>query len=955
MTAAREGIEQSMRAFVCVPHAVVYASMYYKEVRPMNKKENRQVLRQGAEKAAVRDEQNRRIQFAATNPFEEVLKNLHTTIHGLDAEHISISRAKFGSNQVTREKKKSLPKRMAEAFINPFTAILFCLALVSTVTDMVFPYFSLLGSVPEDFDPVTVLIIVTMVLISGTLRFVQESRSGNAAEKLLAMITTTCTVTRRNQEKIEIPMNDLVVGDIVHLSAGDMIPADVRILDAKDLFVSQASLTGESEPIEKTAVLSAHKQSVTDYTNIAFMGSNVISGSAAAAVICVGDNTLFGSMTSAVAGEAVETSFTKGVNGVSWVLIRFMMVMVPLVFFANGITKGDWLEAFLFAISIAVGLTPEMLPMIVTTCLAKGAVSMSKKQTIVKNLNSIQNFGAIDILCTDKTGTLTQDKVVLEYHLNIKGEDDTRVLRHAYLNSYFQTGYKNLMDLAIIHKTEEAEAEDPRLLDLSEHYIKVDEIPFDFNRRRLTTVVQDKTGKTQMVTKGAVEEMLSVCTYAEYDDEVQPLTDAVRRKILQTVDALNDKGFRVLGVAQKSDPSPVGAFGVKDECDMVLIGYLAFLDPPKESTADAIKALKAHGVTTKILTGDNDKVTRTICKQVGLKIRNMLIGSDLETMSDAELARAAESTDVFAKLTPDQKARVVSVLRENGHAVGFMGDGINDAAAMKAADIGISVDTAVDVAKESADIILLEKDLMVLEQGIIEGRKTYANMIKYIKMTASSNFGNMFSVLTASALLPFLPMMSLHLILLNLIYDLSCTAIPWDNVDEEFIAKPRKWDASSVGSFMLWIGPTSSVFDFTTYIFMYFVLCPLFVSGGVLFNDLPAHYNGAELAAIQARYIGMFQAGWFVESMWSQTLVIHMIRTPKLPFIQSHASAPLTLLTLAGITILTVIPFTPLGTMLGFAALPAAYFAYLIPCILLYMILATSLKKAYVRYYGELL
>ena len=921
----------------------------------MNKKENRQVLRQGAEKAAVRDEQNRRIQFAATNPFAEVLKNLHTTTQGLDAERISISRATFGSNRVTREKKKSMTKRVAEAFINPFTAILFCLALVSTVTDMVFPYFSLLGSVPEDFDPVTVLIIVTMVVISGTLRFVQESRSGNAAEKLLAMITTTCTVTRRSQEKIEIPMNDLVVGDIVHLSAGDMIPADVRILDAKDLFVSQASLTGESEPIEKTAALSAPKQSVTDYTDIAFMGSNVISGSASAVVICVGDHTLFGSMTSAVAGEAVETSFTKGVNGVSWVLIRFMMVMVPLVFFVNGITKGDWLEAFLFAISIAVGLTPEMLPMIVTTCLAKGAVSMSKKQTIVKNLNSIQNFGAIDILCTDKTGTLTQDKVVLEYHLNIKGEDDTRVLRHAYLNSYFQTGYKNLMDLAIIHKTEEAEAEDPRLLDLSEHYIKVDEIPFDFNRRRLTTVVQDKTGKTQMVTKGAVEEMLSVCSYAEYDGEVQPLTDAVRRKILQTVDALNDKGFRVLGVAQKSDPSPVGAFGVKDECDMVLIGYLAFLDPPKESTADAIKALKAHGVTTKILTGDNDKVTRTICKQVGLKIRNMLLGSDLEAMSDAELARAAESTDVFAKLTPDQKARVVSVLRENGHAVGFMGDGINDAAAMKAADVGISVDTAVDVAKESADIILLEKDLMVLEQGIIEGRKTYANMIKYIKMTASSNFGNMFSVLAASALLPFLPMMSLHLILLNLIYDLSCTAIPWDNVDEEFIAKPRKWDASSVGSFMLWIGPTSSVFDFTTYIFMYFVLCPLFVSGGVLFNDLPAHYSGAELAAIQARYIGMFQAGWFVESMWSQTLVIHMIRTPKLPFIQSHASAPLTLLTLAGITILTVIPFTPLGTMLGFTALPAAYFAYLIPCILLYMLLATSLKKAYVRYYGELL
>ena len=460
----------------------------------MNKKENRIAVRQAAKKAVIRDEQNRRIQFAATNPIKEVLKNLHTTLRGLDAEAVFVSRTKYGSNKVTHEKKKSLAMRLAGAFINPFTAILFCLALVSTMTDMVFPYFSLLGSAPEDFDPLTVAIILTMVMISGTLRFVQESRSGNAAEKLLAMITITCTVTRREQEKAETPMDDLVVGDIVHLSAGDMIPADVRILNAKDLFVSQASLTGESEPIEKTPNVSAERESVTDYTNIAFMGSNVVSGSATAVAVCVGDHTLFGSMASAVAGEAVETNFTKGVNAVSWVLIRFMLVMVPLVFFINGITKGDWLEAFLFGISIAVGLTPEMLPMIVTTCLAKGAVSMSKKQTIVKNLNSIQNFGAIDILCTDKTGTLTQDKVVLEYHLNVNGEDDTRVLRHAYLNSYFQTGYKNLMDLAIIHKTEEEEAADSRLLDLSENYVKVDEIPFDFTRRRLTTVVQDKQG-----------------------------------------------------------------------------------------------------------------------------------------------------------------------------------------------------------------------------------------------------------------------------------------------------------------------------------------------------------------------------------------------------------------------------------------------------------------------------
>ena len=561
----------------------------------------------------------------------------------------------------------------------------------------------------------------------------------------------------------------------------------------------------------------------------------------------------------------------------------------------------------------------------------------------------------MDILCTDKTGTLTQDKVVLEYHLNVNGEDDIRVLRHAYLNSYFQTGYKNLMDIAIIHKTEEEEAQDSRLVDLSENYIKVDEIPFDFSRRRLTTVVQDKTGKTQMVTKGAVEEMLSICSYAELDHRVEPLTKTLCNKILATVEALNNKGFRVLAIAQKSNPSPVDVFGVKDECDMVLLGYLAFLDPPKESSADAIQALKAHGVTTKILTGDNDKVTRTICKQVGLEVHNMLLGADLENMSDEQLAKVAESTDVFAKLAPYQKARVVSILRENGHTVGYMGDGINDAAAMKASDIGISVDTAVDVAKESADIILLEKNLMVLEQGIIEGRKTYINMIKYIKMTASSNFGNMFSVLAASALLPFLPMMSVHLILLNLIYDLSCTAIPWDNVDEEFIKKPRKWDASSVGSFMIWIGPTSSIFDFTTYVFMYFVICPLFVSGGILFNDLAAHYSGAQLFAIQARYIGMFQAGWFIESMWSQTLVIHMIRTEKIPFIQSHASLSVTLLSIIGIVVLTIIPFTPIGTALGFVALPAAYFAYLIPCILLYMVLATSLKKAYVRHYGELL
>ena len=605
----------------------------------------------------------------------------------------------------------------------------------------------------------------------------------------------------------------------------------------------------------------------------------------------------------------------------------------------------------MFAISIAVGLTPEMLPMIVTSCLAKGAVSMSKKKTIVKNLNSIQNFGAMDILCTDKTGTLTQDRVVLEYHLNIKGDEDSRVLRYGYLNSYFQTGYKNLMDLAIIQRTEEEEANDSQLLDLSENYKKIDEIPFDFGRRRLTTVVQNHAGTIKMVTKGAVEEMLAICSYAEYNGNVQPITNDFRKKILDTVDDLNVKGFRVLAIARKDIEKQ--SCSVDDECEMILMGYLAFLDPPKESAAGAIKALREHGVRTKILTGDNEKVTKTICNQVGLEVKNMLLGGDIEKMDDEELKKVAEVTDVFAKLTPSQKSRVVSVLRENGHTVGFMGDGINDAAAMKVADIGISVDTAVDVAKESADIILLEKDLMVLESGIIEGRKTFANMIKYIKMTASSNFGNMFSVLGASALLPFLPMESMHLILLNLIYDSCCSAIPWDNVDEEFIKLPKKWDASSIGKFMIWIGPTSSIFDFMTFAFMYFVFCPHFVSHGVTYNNLASHFSGDELNRIRVTYVAMFQAGWFVESMWSQSLVIHMIRTMKLPFIQSRASAPLTMLNFFGIIVITIIPFTLLGKAIGFVSLPLSFFLYLIPCVLAYMILVTAVKKAYIRYHKE--
>ena len=884
---------------------------------------------------------------------KDIFKTYNSHLCGLDNEEVLSSRSRYGKNQITHEKKKSWWKQLAHAFINPFSAILFFLAGVSVVTDVIIP---MMNKAPDDINYLTFIIITTMIMISGTLKFIQESRSGSAAEKLLAMITTTCTVDRHDHPNQEIPLDEVVVGDIVHLSVGDMIPADIRLLETKDLFVSQASLTGESAPIEKNAWICQNDEtSINDLTNIALMGSNVISGMASGIVIAVGDQTVFGSMASSIAKESTETNFSKGINAVSWVLIRFMMFMVPLVFIINGITKNDWLNAFLFGISIAVGLTPEMLPMIVTTCLAKGAVSMSKKKTIVKNLNSIQNFGAIDILCTDKTGTITQDKVVLEYHLDVLGNQDIRILRHAYLNSYFQTGYKNLMDHAIIQKTEELEAQNPQLSDLSECYIKVDEIPFDFTRRRLSVVVKDQSNKTQMITKGALEEMLAICSHVEYQGKIEILTNQLKEQIKDTVAKLNDDGMRVIAIAQKNDPSPIDTFGIKDEYDMVLIGYLAFLDPPKESCAQAIKALKKYGVTTKILTGDNEKVARCICKQVDLKVDNMLLGHQIATMSEGQLAKAVETTQVFAKLSPDQKAQIITILRQNGHIVGFMGDGINDANAMKASDIAISVDTAVDIAKESADIILLEKDLMVLEEGIIEGRKTYANMIKYIKMTASSNFGNMFSVLVASALLPFLPMISIQLILLNLVYDLSCTAIPWDNVDEEFLLKPRTWDASSVGSFMLWIGPVSSIFDWITYAFLYFILCPTFVSNGILYNALPAHFSATSLTLIQAKYVAMFQAGWFIESIWTQTLVIHMIRTPKLPFIQSRASLPVSIMTMLGCLLLTLIPFTPLSSSLGFTMLPAAFFAYLIPCIILYMIMATIIKKAYIRHHQELL
>ena len=878
------------------------------------------------------DALQQRLYWAAAQKEEALLAHYGAAPTGLTQEQAERSREEWGRNTLTYGKREPVAKRLFSAFINPFTVILLALAVISAVTDIA------LAS-PGEENYATVLIIATMVLLSGGLRFVQETRSGNVADKLLGMLHTTACVEREGQ-KAEIPLEELVVGDLVHLSAGDMIPADLRILGAKDLFVSQSALTGESEAVEKLGDALPQREALTDTANLAFLGSNVVSGSAKALVLAVGNDTMLGRMAKELNTKPPKTTFEKGVNSVSWVLIRFMLLMVPVVLFVNGFTKGDWMQAALFAISVAVGLTPEMLPMIVTTSLAKGALAMSKQKVILKNLNSIQDLGSMDILCTDKTGTLTQDKVVLEYHLNVDGQEDDRVLRHAFLNSYFQTGLKNLIDLAVIQKQEELGAQA-----LVEKYTKVDEIPFDFQRRRMSVVVQDQEGKTQLVTKGAVEEMLQCCTWAECGGKVLPLEDEVRRRVLAKANQLNSQGMRVIAVAQKTNPSPVRQFSVADEQGMVLLGFLALLDPPKATTKAAIQALQAYGVPVKILTGDNEKVTQAICRQVGLPVERILLGTDLERLNDQELGRLAEDITVFAKLSPQQKARVVRVLREKGHTVGYMGDGINDAAAMQAADVGISVDTAVDIAKETASVVLLEKDLMVLEQGVLEGRRTYANMMKYIKMTASSNFGNMFSVLAASAFLPFLPMASLHLILLNLIYDVCCTAMSWDNVDPEYLKAPRKWEAKGIGRFMLWMGPTSSVFDIATYLLLYFVVCPL-ATGGQLYPQLTD-------PAAQALYVALFQTGWFVESMWTQTLVIHMLRTEKLPFVQSRASVPVALLSLAGIALVTAIPFTPLAAPLEMAALPPVYFLLLGILVAGYMLLVTAVKNLYVRRYGQ--
>lgn len=935
--------------------------------------------------------------FAATHSEQSVCRKARAYAGGLP---IDIAQAKLdlnGPNAVSETVEDPTVIRFLKCFASPFTLILIVLAVISYVTNVV------LAS-PGEKDPSTVIIIAAMVLISGIIDFVQSSKGASAAAALSKMVTATTCVIRQpisfdnfegnenNEDTLsedgaapdgsempdenrdtnsfddesatagnddsfdkEIPFAEVVVGDVVLLASGDMVPADCRVLDAKDLFVNEAALTGESEPVEKLpGVVHARRRadgtryplSLSECTNLLFAGTTVQSGSARAVIVATGDDTYVGRMSKALQQPAAETSFDTGLKSVSKVLVAFMLIMCPIVLLVNGIMKGDWLDALLFSVSVAVGITPQMLPVIVTTCLSRGATQMAKRDVIVKSPSAIQNLGAIDILCTDKTGTITADEVVLERHLNVLGEEDEAVLRHAFLNSYFQTGLRNLIDKAIIKTTECLTDIDH----LTGDYRKIDEVPFDFERRRMSVVVEDSSGKAQMITKGAVEEILAVCSSVDLCTEVSPLTEAQRREVLRRVQNLNAEGMRVIAVAQKNDPRPVGEFGVDDESEMTLIGYLAFLDPPKASAAKAVKKLGEKGVSVKVLTGDNEGVAAAVCKKVGIKVDALLLGEEVEALSDQALFKRVEETQLFAKLSPMQKARVVEVLRQNGHIVGFMGDGINDAAAMRASDVGISVDTAVDVAKESADIILLQKDLLVLESGVEEGRRTYGNTIKYIKATASSNFGNVLSVMVASVLLPFLPMSALQLLLLGLAYTLTCIAIPWDTVDESFLSKPRSWEARSITGFMLWIGPVSSIFDVLTFALMFFIISPA-LSGGS-WAELVASGN----TAAQTLFVASFQTGWFVESMWTQTFVLHALRTEKLPFIQSRPSAALMALTLIGIAAVSALPFLPVvSAALGLVRLPAVFFGWLLALMFGYLILISIVKTIYIRRHGSLL
>ncbi|WP_080428674.1 magnesium-translocating P-type ATPase [Burkholderia ubonensis] len=884
----------------------------------------------------------------AARPLEDTLKALRTSTRGLTYEQAADRLQLDGPNEIAHDKPPHWTRQLLMSFHNPFVYVLLVLAAISFCTDVWF-------AAPDDRDYVGMTILLTMVTISALLRFVQEFRSLRAAEKLKAMVRTTATVQRAVTDTSEparrdIPVREVVIGDIVHLSAGDMIPADVRLITSRDLFISQAVLTGEALPVEKYDTLGAvagksadaghaaandASQSLLDLGNVCFMGTNVVSGTATAVVVATGEDTYFGSLArNVVSHKRIETSFDRGVASVSWLLIKFMFVMVPIVFMINGLTKGDWLSALTFALAVAVGLTPEMLPMIVSANLARGAVAMARRKVVVKRLNSVQNFGAMDVLCTDKTGTLTQDKIILEHHLDLSGHKNEEILRLGWLNSFHQSGQKNLIDIAVVNRANEiGERVKPQ------GYKKIDELPFDFVRRRLSVVVEDTRGTHTLICKGAVEEMLAVSTHVQDEDGVRPLDFVARKRLLEQANAYNEDGFRVLVLATRAIPrgDEREQYRTADERDLVVRGFLTFLDPPKESAAPALAALRENGVAVKVLTGDNPTVTIKVCRQVGPEPGKPVLGTEVDALDDATLAQVVERTTVFAKLTPLQKARIVTALQANGHTVGFLGDGINDAPALRDADVGISVDSGADIAKETADIILLEKSLMVLEEGVIKGRETFGNILKYLNMTASSNFGNVFSVLVASAFLPWEPMLATQLLVLNLVYDTSQMLLPWDRMDPEFLKKPRKWEAGNIKRFMLWVGPTSSVFDITTYLLMWTVF-----GAGALY-----HLHGGASGQV------VMNSGWFIESLVSQTLVVHLLRTQKIPFLQSTAALPVLLSTVTAIAIGCWLPFSPFADALGFMHLPGSYWLWLAATMVGYILLAQAVKTIYVRRYKQ--
>lgn len=871
----------------------------------------------------------------------EIKQSSDSTLARLSSQHSGLTQhdaaerlREYGKNQVASETVPPALWQLLQAFNNPFIWVLMALAAISFVTDYLLPLRK-----GEETDLADVSVMLIMVALSGLLRFWQEYRTNKAAQALQSLVRTIATVIRRSSDtaqavRMEIALQDVVPGDIIFLSAGDMIPADVRLLSSRDLFVSQAALTGEAIPVEKyhrapegQADETLQHPDVLNAPAICLMGTSVASGTATAVVVATGNQTWFGSLAKSVVGSRPQTAFDRGVNSVSGLLIRFMLVMVPVVFFINGFTKGDWGDALMFALAVAVGLTPEMLPMIVSANLAKGAVAMSRRKVVVKRLNAIQNFGAMDVLCTDKTGTLTQDRIILEQHLDAHGRNNEQVLQLAWLNSRHQTGVRNLMDRAILRFCQGNLAVSGLW-----RYRKIDELPFDFERRRLSIVVADESSQQTLICKGAVDEMLAVSSDWMDAGERRVLDAAARRRWCQQVDTLNQQGFRVLliGYRDLGDMPLHLPLRKEEERDLTLLGLLTFLDPAKESARQALAALHEQGVTVKVLTGDNAVITRKICRDVGLDAGEPLCGSEIERLDEQQLSRLVEARTLFCRLTPQHKSRVLQALQRNGHTVGFLGDGINDAPALRDADIGISVDTATDIAKESADIILLEKDLMVLEQGVINGRETFGNIIKYLNMTASSNFGNVFSVLVASAFIPFLPMLAIHLLVQNLMYDLSQLALPWDKMDKAFLRKPRKWDAKNIGRFMLWIGPTSSLFDISTFFIMWHVF-----------------------AASSVEHQALFQSGWFVEGLLSQTLVVHMLRTRAIPFVQSRAALPVLLMTGLVMILGIYLPFSPVGQWIGLIPLPGSYFPWLVVTLFGYCVVAQGMKRLYIRRFGQ--